>query len=248
MNAVVMNFSGVYGLESFWRSDASEIDCSKISGTDCYLDSFAEREIRRKMEAFPLRGIHFVDSGNTHYMSKLWTDRISEKFSLIVFDHHSDMQPPAFDGILSCGSWLKDALDSNPFLQNVLLVGVGESSAAEIGETYQEKVRIVLEREVSDEAFADKFSFPETIFRHPVYVSVDKDVLAEKELKTNWDGGSLSVRNLFQLLEKVFSRGEVLGVDICGEPFVQGNFSDVENLEQSNSINARLLKFLKDRF
>lgn len=248
MTAVVMNFSGVYGCQNFWQSGAAEIDCSKLSGTDCYLDSSAEREIRKKMEAFSVRGIHFVDSGNTHYMSKLWTDRIAENFSLVVFDHHSDMQPPAFAGVLSCGSWLKDALDSNPFLRSVLLVGVGESSAAEIGEAYREKVRIDLERDVSDAAFPENFSFPERFFDFPVYISVDKDVLAESELKTNWDGGSLSVKNLFKLLEMIFARGKVLGVDICGEPAAQGNFPDAENLERSDSINAALLKFLKDRF
>lgn len=248
MPPLIMNFSGIYRMQNFWNEDFAKMDCSKIQGTDCYLDSVAEMEIRRMMDAYPVRGIHFIDSGNTHYLSKLWTDRVTENFSLVVFDHHSDMQPPAFDGILSCGSWLKAALDSNPFLQNVLLIGVGKSSAEEISPGYRKKVQVVLESECAAESFGDDFAFDEKFFRHPVYVSVDKDVLSERELKTNWDGGSLSTDNLLKLLSRIFALGNVLGVDICGEPSFRNFLSEDENLRQSNSINAALWNLLKNRF
>ena len=248
MASLVMNFSGIYQLQNFWKENFAEMDCSQIQGTDCYLDPMAEAEIRRKMDACPVCGIHFIDSGNTHYLSKLWTDRLSENFSLVVFDHHSDMQPPVFDGILSCGSWLKAALDSNPFLQNVLLFGVGKSSAEEIPLVYRKKVHVVPESECAAESFGDDFVFDEKFFRHPVYVSMDKDVLSERELKTNWDGGSLSTNNLLKRLERIFALGNILGVDICGEPSFRDVFSEDENLRQSNSINASLWNLLKKYF
>jgi len=248
MASLVMNFSGIYRLQDFWKDAIEELDCSQIPGTDCYLDTVAEAEIRRKMEAYPVRGIHFIDSGNTHYLSKLWTDRVTERFSLVVFDHHSDMQPPAFDGILSCGGWLKAALDTNPFLQEVLLVGVGKSSADEILPIYRERVQVVLESECAAESFADDFVFDEKFFRHPVYVSVDKDVLSERDLKTNWDGGSLSANNLLKLLKRIFSLGNILGVDICGEPPFRDVFSEDRDLQQSNFINSRLWNLSKNRF
>ncbi len=248
MTSLLMNFSGIYRWQDFWKAAVAEVDCSLVSGTDCYLDAEAEAEIRRKMEPYPVRGIHFIDSGNTHYLSKLWTDRVEEDFSLVVFDHHSDMQPPAFDGILSCGSWLKATLDSNPFLQNVLLIGVGKSSAEEISLAYRDKVQVVPESECAAESFGDDFAFDEKFFRHPVYVSIDKDVLSERELKTNWDGGSLSTDNLLKLLLRIFALGNVLGVDICGEPFLGEALSDEENLRRSDSINAALWNLLKNRF
>lgn len=248
MASLVMNFSGIYRMQDFWKDAIAELDCSQVSGTDCYLDAVAEVEIRRKMEAYPVRGIHFIDSGNTHYLSKLWTDRVTERFSLVVFDHHSDMQPPAFDGILSCGGWLKAALDSNPFLQKVLLIGVGKSSADEISPIDRERVQVVLESECAAESFADDFLFAKDFFRYPVYVSVDKDVLTERELRTNWDGGSLSTVNLLKLLKRIFVQGNILGVDICGEPSFRDVFSENRDLQQSNFINAALWNLLKNHF
>ena len=247
MKSVVMNFSGIYGAEDFWKGSACEIDCTQISGTDCYLDSDAEKVLRQTIEAYPVRGVHFIDSGNTHYMTKLWTDRIRKNFSLVVFDHHSDMQPPAFEGILSCGSWVKAVCDGNPFLQSALLVGIGESSAEEVPPSYRQKVRILSEEECNTESAVQKVLSDETFFRHPLYVSIDKDVLPEAELKTNWDGGSLPFLKLKKFLGQILSRGTLLGVDICGEPSFCGVPSDDENLRQSNFINSELLKLLKDR-
>ena len=136
------------------------LDCTKIVGTDCYCDDDAIKEINdlidnaecnsksesdRNIEnrdnstsdIAPQLGIHFFDNGNYHYMSKLWTDRVQEPFTLIVFDHHPDMQPPRFGGILSCGGWVKEVLDNNKFVQNVIIIGVKD----ELVETVREELR-----------------------------------------------------------------------------------------------------------
>jgi hypothetical protein len=134
------------------------LDCTKIVGTDCYCDDDAIKEINdlidnaersskginvsnsvnnsinNSTETVPQ--IHFFDNGNYHYMSKLWTDRIQEPFSLIVFDHHPDMQPPRFGGILSCGGWVLEVLDNNKFVQNVIIIGVKD----ELVETVREEL------------------------------------------------------------------------------------------------------------
>ena len=75
---------------------------------------------------------YFFDNGNYHYMSKLWTDSIREPFDLVVFDHHPDMQPPRFEGILSCGGWIKEVLDHNKLVQNVIVIGVADHLVDEI--------------------------------------------------------------------------------------------------------------------
>ena len=62
--------------------------------------------LKRMIADYPAEGVHFIDSGNYHYLTKFWTDKLETPFSLIVFDHHPDMQPPLFDNILSCGSWV----------------------------------------------------------------------------------------------------------------------------------------------
>ena len=75
---------------------------------------------------YPAEGVHFIDSGNYHYLTKFWTDKLETPFSLIVFDHHPDMQPPLFDNILSCGSWVKDILDHNNNCKKVIIVGASD--------------------------------------------------------------------------------------------------------------------------
>ena len=154
MKITVQDFTGIYEYQPFMQdlrkrsaktTDFHWLDCTQIVGTDCYCDDEAVKEINElidstkrdfsKNEGF-LPEIHFFDNGNYHYMSKLWTDRIQEPFTLIVFDHHPDMQPPRFGGILSCGGWVKEVLDSNKFIQNVIIIGVKD----ELVETVREEL------------------------------------------------------------------------------------------------------------
>ena len=114
-NSIIQDFTGVYAEQPFMqglrgRDDARYIDCSDIPGTDCYCDDEAVEAIRRRIADAGItdaHGIHFFDNGNYHYMSKIWTDMVQEPFSLVVFDHHPDMQEPRFGNILSCGGWVK---------------------------------------------------------------------------------------------------------------------------------------------
>lgn len=130
---VIMDFTGTYGEQPFARAgNFNWLDCRGIHGTDCYCDEEGEAALRELIAAFSPYSLHFLDSGNCHYLTKLWTDRIHEPFSLVLFDHHTDMQPPMFEGLLSCGGWVKKMLDSNPFLQKVLIAGVPESEAVKV--------------------------------------------------------------------------------------------------------------------
>ena len=159
MLITVQDFTGIYDYQPFMQelrekaaksADIHWLDCTKIVGTDCYCDDDAIKEINELIDsaerssdnnnnsncAGKAPGIHFFDNGNYHYMSKHWTDRVQEPFSLIVFDHHPDMQPPRFGGILSCGGWVKEVLDHNKFVQNVVIIGVKD----ELVETVREEL------------------------------------------------------------------------------------------------------------
>ena len=123
----VMDFTGIYGRENFYRGKSTDwVDCRELMGTAFYCSEEAEAVLKEKIAGLPVRGIHFIDSGNYHYMTKLWTDRIQEPFSLILMDHHTDTQPPVFPGMLSCGGWVKDILDQNPFIKSAVLLGMPE--------------------------------------------------------------------------------------------------------------------------
>ena len=102
---VLMNFSGIYETESFYETVPQEnriwLDCRTIPGTNCYCDEEGERELKERMEPLGAEGIHFLDSGNYHYVTKLWLDQVKEPFDLLVLDHHTDLQQPMFGDILS---------------------------------------------------------------------------------------------------------------------------------------------------
>lgn len=130
---VIMDFTGTYGEQPFARAgNFNWLDCRGIQGTDCYCDEEGEAALGELIAAFSPYSLHFLDSGNYHYLTKLWTDRIREPFSLVLFDHHTDMQPPMFEGLLSCGGWVKKMLDTNPFLRKVMIAGVPESEAVKV--------------------------------------------------------------------------------------------------------------------
>ena len=108
------------------------VNCRHLSGTDCYCDEDGKKALQEIISHYPVNGIHFIDSGNYHYVTKFWTDRIDKPFVLIVFDHHPDMQPSLFENILSCGSWVKDILDSNANCRKVIIVGASDMTNSSV--------------------------------------------------------------------------------------------------------------------
>ena len=149
--AVILNLSGIYKEEKFWLqgtgnserceqiSEISWVDAQDISGTNCYCDEEAAAEINRRTENVPVAGIHFIDSGNYHYITRLWIGRIREPFRLLVFDNHTDMQLPAFGGLLSCGGWIAAALEELEKLCQVILVGPDEEACSQVEDRLKEK-------------------------------------------------------------------------------------------------------------
>ncbi len=50
-----------------------------------------------------------------------------------------------------------------------------------------------------------------------VWISIDKDVLPEKEVVTNWDQGSMPLDAVLRAIAALRARRRVIGADICGE-------------------------------
>jgi len=272
MLITVQDFTGIYDYQPFMQelrekaAKSAEIhwlDCTKIVGTDCYCDDDAIKEINELIdsaerssgninsaEATPQ--IHFFDNGNYHYMSKLWTDRVQELFTLIVFDHHPDMQPPRFGGILSCGGWVKEVLDHNKFVQNVVIIGVKD----ELVETVREELSQSGESDILNKVIFIKESELNTFSSQliaqssePVYFSIDKDALSPAFAVTNWDQGSLSTTSLKSTIAKFAAGRKILGIDICGERSrdfegdEQHSVQDADAL--NNALNCELVDFLQ---
>lgn len=242
---VVMNFSHAYEEERYMRDKRFKwVDCTGLTGVTGYCSGQAERELAARISGFSPEGIHFIDSGNYHYLSKLWTDKIRYPFSLVVFDHHPDMQPPLFDGLLSCGCWVKAVLDRNPFCRKVYLVGASERLARAIDPAYRSRILFFGEHAVGKPGGWRRFAAQR--IAEPIYISVDKDVLNREEAVTDWDQGSLTLQELEELLVILFRKQRVIGVDICGECSRSLEwFGRRQAAEKNGRGNRELVRLLK---
>jgi len=269
----IQDFTGVYAEQPFMQelresamvpgaesaaTPATWLDCTKIEGTDCYCDDEAQAALHKMMDdavghATNTPGIHFFDNGNYHYMSKLWTDRVQEPFDLVVFDHHPDMQPPRFEGILSCGGWVLEVLKNNPFVQNVTLIGVADHLADEIREELSAsenaavlgKVKFIRESELKSELATLGAQIAKS--SASVYISIDKDSLSTAEAATNWDQGSLTFDQLASTLTTLAQNHKILGTDICGERAREMDFADTSTADAlNNALNEKLFHTLTE--
>ena len=273
----IQDFTGVYTEQPFMQGlrelaasngDIHWLDCTKIEGTDCYCDDEAQDALNKMMDeavatatntsATSPPGIHFFDNGNYHYMSKLWTDRVQEPFDLIVFDHHPDMQPPRFEGILSCGGWIKEVLDNNKFAQNVIVIGVADHLVEEIREDLLQANAAEILNRVTFIRESELKKHPEnlsslvcselaSVLSSNIYLSIDKDALSTAEAATNWDQGSLTFEQLAKTLKVLAENRKILGIDICGERARDMGFEDTAAADAlNNALNEKLFHTLEE--
>jgi arginase family enzyme len=217
---VYMDFSGQYE-----GCDGEYVDCRNVSGTNCYCDDVAKDQLRQLIASYGPEGVHFFDSGNYHYVSLLWLEKVAEDFALVLFDNHPDMQPPSFGDITSCGGWVKEALECLPHMREVYMVGVDETLLEEL-EPLPTQVHRGLPQEES----------------LPIYISLDKDVMGLEDARTDWSQGQMTLTELEEKLRGLFRDYNVIGVDICGEK--KDNPSD-EDLQINRQTNKALIELLK---
>ena len=225
--------------------DYKSIDCTDIMGINGYCDYQAGKIIRKRIGRFPLKGIHFIGSNNYHYISKFWIDRIKIPFSLVLFDHHSDMQSGMIDGLLSCGNWVKFLLDKNSYLQKVFLIGTSQTSVSSIKEKYPGKWSVFSEKDVGNKDKWEKF-FKDNIYG-PVYVSIDKDVLSSKYAVTGWEQGKMNLSEIKECMTDIFRTGNVIGADVCGDIMKHEKVSELIRVRKIDyNTNSFLIKTMSD--
>lgn len=218
-----MDFSGIYRQQQFWQDgeiqkNISWVEVQELPGSNCYCDEDAMDILRQKLEKFETDGIHFIDSGNYHYMSRIWLEKLCVPFRLVVFDNHTDMQPPAFGGLLSCGGWVAASLEELPLLKEVVLVGPDQEAFDQTDTVLQEKVRFLSRERLREMTMEEKVLFFEELSVDlPVYLSVDKDVLCAEDASTTWSQGDMTLEELGQFVAILLEKQDILGMDVCGE-------------------------------
>ena len=242
----LLDFTGVYD-DEFTKDKTllKWIDCSDITGCDMYVSDEAEKKIGERIDSVGIHGIHFLDSGNYHYVTKIMTDRIKKPFSLVVFDHHTDMQKPMIDGMISCGDWAEKVLSDNPYIRQMILIGPDEKDINAI-ENRSDKLITYSAQEIRSRSADSRIKSIDLSV--PVYISIDKDILDESISETNWNQGHMKLGTLENILEVIIRNQKVLGIDICGECDADMPLPEYMEAEEKNEeLNEELYDFLMKR-
>lgn len=213
----ILDFSGVYREREYTFPEGAEyLDLRSIEGTSCYCDDAAQEAIRKRCPVVAGHdgavGLNFIDSGDYHYVTALHCAGLQERFNLLLLDNHPDMQEPAFGNILSCGGWVRKMLQENPYLNKVLIVGIDPSLAGETA-GFPGRVTVFTREETN---IPEKLKSWLSALQEPLYISIDKDVLARGYASTDWDQGTMTLDTMKQVLESIKGT-RILGIDICGE-------------------------------
>lgn len=264
----ILDFNGYYKKQTFHEEiPAAWVNLRTLEGVNGYCDAKAKEKIMAKTAPYMQDcmnqhkvPVSWLGSGNYHYNAGLLVEQLKRPFSLVVFDHHPDMQPSFFSEMLSCGCWILHSLKL-PWLRDVVLLGVKEELLQALSETLQinpvetsnpwlylyvyngKQIYGIKEEFFKQAQFsqAKVESWLKNWLSEPVYISIDKDVLLEAECPTTWDGGSMTLRQMLAICSHLKDNYRLIGVDICGEG------DQEETVELNQHCNQSLANLFCDK-
>lgn len=187
-------------------------------------------------------GTVLMGSGDYHHISLLLIKRLAKQYSadnpiqVIVFDNHPDNMRYLFG--IHCGSWVS-YVASLPFVSHVHVLGITSHDIG-LSHFWENRWKPLFQKKLTYWSLDVNVSWAKKIglgqaFRHfstpddliasflseqyhsaePVYLSIDKDVLSEKVIHTNWDQGQLQTYHLLDTITSLKQR--IVASDITGE-------------------------------
>lgn len=210
-DVTLLNFDHLYEHQHRLIGRADEmIELSSIPSTNLFCTHEALAEIRRKLSSRRANGITYIGSGNYHYVTFALLSEIDHPFSLVLFDNHTDAKrSDQLPGLLTCGSWAAEAISRLPRLQQVVWVGV-HADALPYHSGFGSKLAFVPDLESAPPLLNQ-------LVTDDIYISIDKDVLDEADAITNWDQGTMRLRQLITAIHSLVVSKNVIGMDVCGE-------------------------------
>ncbi|HUK55759.1 MAG TPA: hypothetical protein VLY20_03795 [Nitrospiria bacterium] len=181
----------------------------------------------------------FLGSGDFHHVSYLMIRRLHSMgpFQVVVFDNHPDNM--RFPWGIHCGSWVHHVCRL-PFVSRVTVVGITSDDIRgfhlfenHLRPLYAGKLFYfcfspvpMLARRLGLSGIKDFRDGQNRLSERirtdilnvdcdPVYLSIDKDVLSPRIVRTNWDQGILTEENLFEAVR--FLKPRLLAADVTGE-------------------------------
>jgi hypothetical protein len=213
---LILNFDDVYTNQNQLLSVGKVISINNITQVR-YICSYEKLEEFKKLIPFDYKGIKFLGKSDFHYLTYLFIRNIKIPFELVVIDHHLDFKE-TFDGYISCGSWIRDAIKL-PFIEKVVVVTDNENVSFK--DNLFRKLKIIK----NDIDLLKKY------INFPIYISIDKDILDKKYISTNWEQGTMDLDSFINIIS-FLCKYKILGIDVCGEP----DFNLIE-IRKSEKIN-----------
>ena len=189
--------------------------------------------------------ITFYGSGDFPHVSLALVRRLRTAINLLVLDNHPDwMRGVPF---LHCGTWLNHAarlpgiarifhvggdVDFDNYYQCmapwrllrsgkfIVFPAIRPFRRGAWSSVPNRPVRAQRDMPACQDRVGELLdAFRGELARRPLYISLDKDVLREKEAVVNWDSGHLTLVEVVDLLHAFVNaaRGNVAGMDITGD-------------------------------
>jgi arginase family enzyme len=248
----LLNFDGTLQQQPLLREYPGEwIDFSDMRGCHGYCADDSLRQIRKRLNARKHKRITSIGNGNFHYVTYVLLSEIRHPFSLILFDHHTDMAPDDDVPLLSCGSWVGVALRTLPLLHRAVIIGA-PSPNRRLDDDLTDKVAFISEDEVCRSSPAEVARAVRAALSdrpdQPLYLSVDKDVLDREHAATNWDQGSMTLPQLLDVIRELKRAHPLAGADVCGElplsPVERLSGERVRHLKKNELANKAIVDTL----
>lgn len=212
----ILNFDNVYLSQRFYETASTTwVDLTDLRNINRCCELASLKKIDGRLQQARHR-VTFIGSGNYHYVTLLFLRRVKVPFTLILIDNHTDLDPLLSDSLVSCGSWVTLALRTLPLLKRVILVGTADHYAAEIPLGVRDRVAVFSQTQLRRRPWL-KHAIARATPTQAVYISIDKDVLHDTEVFTNWDQGNLTLTELLAILYSLRRAKKVWGMDVCGE-------------------------------
>ena len=123
----------------------------------------------------------------------------------------------------------------------MILIGIAKEQVALIDEKYQKDIIYFTDEDLGDLNKWDKAAM--LLENYPLYISIDKDVLSQDVVITNWQQGQMYLLELKLFLAEMIKQGQVIGIDICGE--CSNEVAKLSEIKSNDLLNYKILEFLK---
>jgi hypothetical protein len=194
------------------------------------------RALGEELPAVP--PVVFLGSGDYHHVSYLLIEGLRARgtpVQVVIFDNHPDNMRYPFG--IHCGSWVSH-VSRLPFVTRIHVLGITSSDVEGlhvwenhlrplhsgrvrywcIGRNLRAMRRLGIRHSDSFQSagdLLDRFAEESRTWKEPVYLSIDKDVLAPTVVQTNWDQGVMTMEDLEQGIDMISNL--VVASDVTGD-------------------------------